>query len=136
MRWPIKPITEKTTAEKQALLNETTLKISNLGKRVAASIGAEEELSHMVWADKVEKLAGDILDTNNLLVASMWKKLPRPLIKLIGLKQMTWKELADAVRGVTLEELRETRGRKGPYQIHPHYTKYPFQGPWNSLPEH
>ena len=107
LRWPVKAITEKTTAEKQALLDETILKVGDLGKRVAASVGAEEELSHVVWADKVERLAGDIPDTNNLLVASTRKKLPKPLLKLIGLKPMTWKELADAVRSVTLEELME-----------------------------
>ena len=81
--------------------------MSDLGKRVAASVGAEEELSHIVWADKVERLAGDIPDTNNLLVASTWKKLPKPITKLIGLKPMTWKVLADAVRDITLEELME-----------------------------
>jgi hypothetical protein len=107
IRWPIKAVTEKTTAEKQALLDETVLKISDLGKRIAASVGAEEELSHVVWADKVERLAGDIPDTNNLLVASTRKKLPKPLLKLVGLKSMTWKEFADAVRDITLEELME-----------------------------
>jgi hypothetical protein len=60
-----------------------------------------------VWADRVERLAKDIPDTNNLLVASTQKKLPKPLLKLVGLKPMTWKELADAVRDITLEELME-----------------------------
>ena len=107
LKWPVKAITEKTTAEKQALLDETILKVGDLGRRVAASVGAEEELSHIVWADKVERLAGDIPDTNNLLVVSTRKKLPKPIVKLIGLKAMTWKELADAVRSITLEELME-----------------------------
>jgi hypothetical protein len=107
VRWPVKATTEKTTAEKQALLDETVLKISDLGKRVAASAGGEEELTHIVWADKVERLAGDIPDTNNLLVVSTRKRLPKPVVKLIGLKAMTWKELADAVRSITLEELME-----------------------------
>jgi hypothetical protein len=107
LRWPVKAITEKTTAEKQAMLDETVLTMGDLGRRVAASVGAEEELSHVVWADKVERLAGNIPDTNNLLVASTRKKLPKPLLKLVGLKPMTWKELADAVRSVTLEELME-----------------------------
>ena len=107
LRWPAKPIMEKTTAEKQALLDETILKPSDLGKRVAASIGAEEELTHVVWADKVERLAGDIPDTNNLLVASTRKKLPKPLLKLVGLKPMTWKQFADAVREISVEELME-----------------------------
>lgn len=107
LRWPAKPITEKTTAEKQTLLDETVLKPSDLGRRVAASLGAEEELSHVVWADKVERLAGDIPDTNNLLVASTRKKLPKALQKLVGLKPMTWKQFADAVREISLEELME-----------------------------
>lgn len=107
LRWPAKPVTEKTTAEKQALLDETILKPSDLGRRVAASVGAEEELSHVVWADKVERLAGDIPDTNNLLVASTRKKLPKPLLRLVGLKPMTWKQFADAVREISLEELME-----------------------------
>ena len=106
-QWPAKPVTVKTTAEKQALLDETILKPGDLGKRVAASLGAEEELSHVVWADKVERLAGDIPDTNNLLVASTRKKLPKALLKLIGLKPMSWKQFADAVREISLEELME-----------------------------
>ena len=102
LRWPVKPITEKTTAEKQALLDETTLKMSDLGKRVAANLGAEEEMSHIVWADRVERLAANIPDTNNLLVASTCKKLPKPLLKLVGLKPMTWKRFTDAVRAISL----------------------------------
>ena len=105
--WPVKAIMEKATAEKQALLDKTILKMSDLGKRVAANVGAEEELSHIVWANKVERLAGDILDMNNLLVAAMWKKLPKQIMKLIGLKSMTWKGLTDMVRDIMLEELME-----------------------------
>ena len=105
--WPVKAITEKTTVEKQTLLDETVLRMSNLGKRVVASIGAEEELTHIVWADKVERLANNIPDTNNWLVASTQKKLPKPLMKFVGLKPMTWKEFADTVRSITLEELME-----------------------------
>ncbi|KAF8810280.1 hypothetical protein BYT27DRAFT_7092471 [Phlegmacium glaucopus] len=97
LQWPEKPITEKTTAEKQALLDGTTLKPSDLGKRVAASMGA----------DRIERLAGDIPDTNNLLVASTQKKLPKALQKLVGLKSMTWKQLADTIRSITLEEIME-----------------------------
>jgi hypothetical protein len=107
VQWPAKPVMVKTTAVKQALLDETILKPSDLGRRVAVSVGAEEELSHVVWADKVERLAGDIPDTNNLLVASTRKKLLKPLLKLVGLKPMTWKQFADAIREVSLEELME-----------------------------
>lgn len=88
------------------LLDKTILKPGDPGKRVAASIGAGEELMHVVWADKVERLAGDIPDTNNL-VASTHKKLPKHLLKLVGLKPMTWKQFVDAEREISLEELME-----------------------------
>ena len=64
-------------------------------------------MSHVVWVDRVERLADDIPDMNNLLVASTQKKLPKPLLKPVGLKPMTWKELTDAVRAISLEELME-----------------------------
>ena len=70
LHWPVKAITEKKMVEKQTLLDETVLRMSDLGKRVVASIGAKEELTHVVWADKVERLVDNIPDTNNLLVAS------------------------------------------------------------------
>ncbi|KAG5635845.1 hypothetical protein H0H81_009952 [Sphagnurus paluster] len=107
VRWPIKAIMEKTTAEKQALLDVVVLKPSDLGKRVAPSLGAEEELTHIVWADKVERLAGDIPDTNNLLVSGARKALPKAIARIVGWKATTWKELCDAVRAILLEELME-----------------------------
>jgi hypothetical protein len=42
LRWPAKPITEKTTAEKQALLDEAILKPADLGRRVAANLGQKK----------------------------------------------------------------------------------------------
>ena len=65
------------------MLDEAILKMSDLGKRVAVSVGAEEELSHIIWADKVKRLVGDIPDMNNLLVAATQKKLPKLITKLI-----------------------------------------------------
>ena len=82
--WLPKPITEKTMVEKQALHDETILKQSDLGKRMAAGIWAEEELSHVVWVDKVERLAGDIPDTNNLLIMATHKKTPKSTSKVGG----------------------------------------------------
>ena len=126
--WPVKAITEKTTAEKQTLLDEIVLRMSDLGKRVAASIGAEEELTHVVWVDKVERLVSDIPDTNNLLVAATWKKLPKPLMKLVRLKPMTWKAFAD--RSITLEELMEKMEEEQDLGC---YTPVAPKTPWKAL---
>ncbi|PPQ74256.1 hypothetical protein CVT25_012394 [Psilocybe cyanescens] len=107
VHWPVKPITEKTPQEKQIILEETILQYSDLGKRVAGSIGGEEELSHVVWANKVERLVKEIPDTNNLLVNQICKKLPKPLQKLIRSKVTTWTDLVTTVCAITLVEITD-----------------------------
>ena len=85
----------KTTAEKQATLEGEVLKESELGLRT--SVKGIDEYTHVVWADKVEKLAANIPDTNNLLVASIRKALPKTIRRIIGGKTMTWAEFCKLV---------------------------------------
>lgn len=106
-RWPAKPVTAKTTAEKQAMLEGEILKESELGTRI--SVGGIDEYTHVVWADKVEKLAANIPDTNNLLVASVRKSLPKTIRRIIGGKTMTWAEFCKAIRDVGHEEILEAQ---------------------------
>jgi hypothetical protein len=106
-RWPAKPVTEKTTAEKQAMLEREVLKESELGTRT--SVGGIDEYTHVVWADKVEKLAANIPDTNNLLVASVRKGLPKTIRRIIGGKTMTWAEFCKTVRDIGHEEILEAQ---------------------------
>jgi hypothetical protein len=109
-QWPAKPVTEKTTAEKQAMLEREVLKESELGLRI--SVGGIDEYTHVVWADKVEKLAANIPDTNNLLVASVRKALPKTIRKIIGGKTMTWAEFCKTVRDIGHEEILEIQNEE------------------------
>jgi hypothetical protein len=76
-----------------------------LGKKVMAA--GVEEFSHIVWADKVEKLAADIPDTGNLLVDSIREKLPKAIRKLVGTKHTTWADFCKAVRELRPSEILE-----------------------------
>ncbi|RXW14874.1 hypothetical protein EST38_g10980 [Candolleomyces aberdarensis] len=104
-KWPVKRVTPKTPSEKKALLEETKLEEKDLGKKVV--VAGVEEYSHIVWADKVEKLAKEIPDTGNLLVDSTREKLPKAIKKLVGTKDMTWAEFCKAVRGLRYTEIME-----------------------------
>jgi hypothetical protein len=104
-KWPMKAITPKTTSEKKTLLEEARLEEKDLGRKVMAA--GVEEYSHVVWADKVEKLAGEIPDTGNLLVDSIREKLPKGVRKLVGTKHTTWAEFCKAVRELRPSEILE-----------------------------
>ena len=64
--WPERPIVQKTTAEKQAELEGERITEGELGTKV--KVNRVEVYTHIVWANKVEKLANTIPDNNNLLV--------------------------------------------------------------------
>ena len=76
------------------------------------SIGGIEEYTHVVWADRVEKLAVNILDTNNLLVSRAKKTLPKTIRRIIGRKSMTWAELCKAVQDIGYEEILEAQRKE------------------------
>lgn len=68
MRWPDRTPMVKTIEEKQAALEQTKITEEEAGTWV--KVHGVEELAHVVWANKIEKLAAAILDTNSLLISS------------------------------------------------------------------
>lgn len=66
-RWPERPLTQKSTAEKQAELEGEKITEAELGMKV--KVNGAEVYAHIAWANQVEKLAKAIPDNNNLLVA-------------------------------------------------------------------
>jgi len=64
--WPEHPIVQKMTAEKQTELEGEKITEGELGTKV--KVNGADMYSHIVWVNKVEKLAKVIPDNNNLLV--------------------------------------------------------------------
>jgi len=104
-RWPAKTAPVVTPGEKQRLLETTLLQERDMGKRVM--VGGVEEYMHIAWADKVEKMANDIPDTNNLLVSAVRKTFPSIVRKIVGSKDVTWVAFCNTVRAITLEEIQD-----------------------------
>ncbi|KIM35495.1 hypothetical protein M413DRAFT_32445 [Hebeloma cylindrosporum] len=104
-RWPEKLITEKTREEQHALLDATVLDEESLGKRVKGD--GVEEFSHVVWADKLERVSKSLKDESGLLIPIVRKAMPRALRVLVSTKHQTWSAFCDAIRKVSMTELEE-----------------------------
>ena len=77
-RWPEKPLRQKSMVEKQMELEGEKIMEVELGTKV--KVNGVEVYAHIAWANKVERLAKAIPDTNNLLVVGCWQQLP-PMLK-------------------------------------------------------
>ncbi|KAF8153332.1 hypothetical protein B0H34DRAFT_800549 [Crassisporium funariophilum] len=104
-KWPEKLITERTMEEQHATLEATVLKEESLGKRV--KVDGVEEFSHVVWADKLERLSVALKDNSGLLIPTVRRSMPRALKLLVGRQHRTWPSFCDAIRRVSITELEE-----------------------------
>jgi hypothetical protein len=106
-KWPEKAVTVKTLEEKQALLEGTKLADEDIGKRV--KVNGVEEFAHVVWADKIQRLAAAVPDTNGLLIPTIRRSMPKVLRRVIGTGHTAWSAFCNAVRAVSLSEIEEAR---------------------------
>jgi hypothetical protein len=109
-RWPEKTPTVKTVEEKQAALERARITEDEVGTRV--KIQGVEEFAHVVWADKIEKLATAIPDTNGLLIGAIRKTMPKSLQKVVGSGHKNWAAFCAAVRTATLTEIEEAKAEE------------------------
>ncbi|KAF8224250.1 hypothetical protein L208DRAFT_1157379, partial [Tricholoma matsutake] len=94
-KWLSKAPTVKTVKEKQVALEQTMISEEEVGKQVVTN--RVEELAHIVWADKIERLAAAIPDANGLLVNSICRSMPKVLQKVTGSGHTTWASFCNAV---------------------------------------
>lgn len=80
-----------------------------LGKWV--KVNGIEESTHVIWADKIERLANAIPDTNGLLIDIVRRGLPEALRKLITHNPASWSTFCNEIRAVSLTEIEEEQAR-------------------------
>ncbi|KAF5386720.1 hypothetical protein D9615_002120 [Tricholomella constricta] len=103
-KWPERVVAAKTKDEKTALLAAAILKPGDVGKRITTN--GVDELSHVAWADKVEKLANAIPDRDGLLINTTRQALPSAVRSMLG-SYDTWELFCGAVRALPLERIKE-----------------------------
>ncbi|KJA13379.1 hypothetical protein HYPSUDRAFT_209584 [Hypholoma sublateritium FD-334 SS-4] len=69
-------------------------------------MNGREEHAHVIWADKIYRLAQAIPDHDGLLIGTTRKQMPAALQALLKDDFATWKSFADAVRKVTLTAIK------------------------------
>lgn len=109
-RWPERPTAQKTMAEKQAELEGEKITEAELGTKV--KVNGTEMYAHVVWANKVEKLAKAVPDNNNLLVVSCRRQLPPTLKALVSSSHDTWTTFCAAVRAIRPLDIEEEKERQ------------------------
>jgi hypothetical protein len=107
MRWPSRTPTVKTKEEKQAELKGTLITEEEVGKRVKKN--GVEELAHVAWANKVERLAAAVPDTSSLLIANMRKHMPKVLQNITGSGYTTWASFCNAIHMATPAQIEDAK---------------------------
>jgi hypothetical protein len=106
-RWPNRTPTVKTKEEKQAELEGTLITEEEVGKRVKKN--GVEELAHVAWANKVERLATAVPDTSSLLIGNVRKRMPKVLQKITGSGHATWASFCNAIRTATPAQIEDAK---------------------------
>jgi hypothetical protein len=106
-KWPPKKATGQTTAEKRAKLEECTLREDELGTKVKSD--DREEHAHVVWADKIQRLATAIPDNDGLLIASTRRTMPATLRTLVNDQHTSWKSFCDAIRAISVSTITDQK---------------------------
>jgi hypothetical protein len=110
VRWPVRIPTAKTVGEKLTELEHTTITEEELGTRVKTQ--GIDEYAHIVWANRIERCAAAIPDTDNLLINKTRKAMPRALRKVIGTTHTDWASFCRAIHTVTLLQINEAKEKE------------------------
>ena len=93
--------------EKQATLEQTRISEEEVGKWVM--MNREEELVHVVWADKIKWLAAAIPDANGLLINTVHRSMLNVLQKITGSRHATWASFCSAIHMATVMQIAKVQ---------------------------
>ncbi|KAG6852606.1 hypothetical protein C0991_010535 [Blastosporella zonata] len=109
-RWPATRRSAKNQEEWQVELWDIRITEEELGMKV--KVKGREVQAHIAWADKIQRAANAIPDTNNLLVKVTQDSSPPSLKALVPASYRTWTTFCDAIRAINLDNLQEKMERE------------------------
>jgi hypothetical protein len=71
-----------------------------------------DEFVHVAWANRIERRAAVIPDTQGLLISNAWKAMPKVLWKVTGTTHTDWTSFCSAIHKVTLTQIIEARRKR------------------------
>jgi hypothetical protein len=109
-QWPEKTPPTKSSVEKTGLLKAAKLTDVEMGKQV--KVDGVEEFSHIVWANKIERLANAVPNTIGLPISSIRKEMSTVLKEKVNADHTSWSLFCDAIRAVSLTQIEEEQAKE------------------------
>lgn len=104
-KWPSVARTQPSTEDWQLKLEGHILPANLVGVRIEREDEDESEYSHMLWANELETLVGNIGDDKGLLIPVGRRNLPKAVLRCLPSKLATWALFLAAVRDISIHTL-------------------------------
>ena len=114
-RWPKKTTSLKLANDKSNLLKGHVLKAEELGKW--EDDDGQDELSHVIWANKILTLANDIPDPAGLLIPEVRCLLPDIVKEWIESEFATWDRFADVIKAISKLSIDDALAKEKKYRL-------------------
>jgi len=99
VRWPKKTTSLKSSHDKSNRLKGHILKEEELGKWQEED--GRDELSHVIWANKIITLANDVPDPAGLLIPEVHRVLPEVIRERIDSEFANWEDFTKAIKAIS-----------------------------------
>jgi hypothetical protein len=115
VRWPKKTTSSRSAHDKSNRLKEHILKESELG--VWQEEDGRDELSHVLWANKILTLANDVPDPAGLLIPEVCRLLPEVIRDRIESEFTTWEDFTKAIKAISKSSVDDALAKDKKFRL-------------------
>ena len=105
VRWPKKTASSRSALDKSNRLKGHILKEDELG--VWQEEDGRDELSHVLWANKILSLANDVPDPAGLLIPEVRCLLPEVICDRIDSEFANWEDFTEAIKAISKSSIND-----------------------------
>ena len=113
--WPKKTTSSKSANDKSNLLKGHVLKEEELGKW--EDDDGRDELSHVIWANKILTLTNDVPDPAGLLIPEVHRLLPDVIKERIESEFTTWDTFANTIKAISISSIDDALAKEKKYRL-------------------
>ena len=115
IHWPKKVASSRSTHDKSNLLKGHLSKESELG--IWQEEDGQDELSHVIWANKILTLANNVPDPAGLLIPEVHHLLPEVICDCIGSDFATWGMFTDTIKAISKSSIDDALAKEKKYHL-------------------
>jgi hypothetical protein len=110
VRWPKKTTSSKSSHNKSNRIKGYILKEDELGKWQEED--GRDELSHVIWANKILTLANDVPDPTGLLIPEVCRQLPEVIHDCIESEFTMWEAFKIAIKAISKSTINDAQAKE------------------------